>query len=160
MDHELLRVKPPTHHLAVCILGAVALGTALTGCSGTTGSTSATASATPSPRVSAPVLPPLPTVPQNTVLVRETHGAGQYSFRSHALSSRALTVQFACAAVGKSAVTVQLFQTRVKPIYQISHQPCDGTVQKISLTPDTTAPIRAVVSAPSGTKDGILITPR
>lgn len=148
-----------TTRQAGSLLVAVVLGASLAGCSSSKGGAGTPATGTPSATASARALPPLPQVPQNAVLVREIR-TGHYTFRTRALASPSLTVQFACASAGTSTVAVQLFQNGSTPIYQIRHQPCDSTVQRITLTADSTAPIRVQVNAPAATRYGLLITQR
>lgn len=142
--------------IAICGASALTIAAALAGCSNSP--SGQTASASPSAHPTVATLPSLPKVAENTVVVREVRGTGRYSFRSNALSSRSLTAQFACAGPAKTAVSVRLFQGGVKPIYQIGHQPCDGMVQRISLTVDATTPLKTFIDAPKGTRYGILIT--
>lgn len=87
MDHKLLPVNiGRLRRVAVFGIGAGLIAAALAGC---TGSSRGKASASPSPssRSTIRTLPSLPTVPQNTVVARQTHDAGHYSFHSVALAS-------------------------------------------------------------------------
>ncbi|MBF9068870.1 hypothetical protein [Streptacidiphilus fuscans] len=113
-----------------------------------------TSSATPSA-----TMPAFPTVPQQNLLASASNQAGQKSYTTLTLASRSITIQLGCiGGGGKLAVSAQIYQGSAKPIYQINRQPCEGSVQKVSLTADSTAPLKIDVSSQPGSVFSLLAT--
>ncbi|SEL32701.1 hypothetical protein [Streptacidiphilus jiangxiensis] len=140
--------------LAAASAGAV-LGTT-TACI-SQGTTAPRASGSSSPTAGAG-LPSFPTVSPQNWLLEEANASGQRTFTTRALASRAITVQLACAGGSDLAVSAEIFQGGAKPIYAINRQPCEGSIQKITLTTDGLAPLKIQTSPQAGSVYSLLIT--
>jgi hypothetical protein len=147
--------QQPTRRLTLAFIAVAALYGAVTACTSGTPAPGASHTSALPPQAT---LPAFPTVPQQNLLVSASNQSGQKSYTTPTLTSRALTIQLACVGGGNLAVSVQVFQGAAKPIYQISRQPCEGSIQKITLTADSTAPLKMDVSSPSGAVYSLMVT--